>query len=227
MKGALRRRWFSGKIVVTEGQDMGDTRQEHWEAVFREKAAEEVSWFQEAPELSVALIEAADPEHRGRVLDIGGGDSRLVDALLKRGWRDVTVLDISEAALSRARERLGNPGADVTWVVADVTGWQPPRTYDVVHDRAVFHFLVDSADRLAYRRMLERAVRPGGHAVIATFALEGPEQCSGLPVARYDAGGLAREVGEGFELERSAQETHVTPWGGEQPFTFVLLRRVS
>lgn len=148
-----------------------------------------------------------------------------MDQLLKRGWSDLTVLDIAESALAKARERLGRDADRVSWLTAHVTRWVPARKYDVWHDRAVFHFLVKPEDRAAYPRALAHALRSGGIVIMASFALDGPERCSGLPVQRYDANGLAGELGPEFELLANWREEHVTPTGAVQPFTWGVLRR--
>ena len=165
------------------------------------------------------------PSRHASIVDIGGGASRLVDALCERGYDAVTVLDLSTAALETARERLGARGARVQWIVADATKWQPPQAFDIWHDRAAFHFLVEVDEREAYLDRLRRAVKAGGHAIIATFALDGPERCSGLPVQRYDPAGLAATVGDVFELVEHQAHRHVTPRGAEQSFQFSVLRR--
>lgn len=161
-----------------------------------------------------------------RIVDVGGGASLLVDHLLDQGFTDLTVMDVSPRALSLARERLGERGASVRWIEADVR--QPvlaPESIDVWHDRAVFHFLTAPDDRRAYVEHMTRALRPGAHAVIATFALEGPPKCSGFEVSRYSAATLADALGSGFELRRSEERTHVTPANREQRFTYALLRK--
>lgn len=200
-------------------------RQAHWQGVHRSKSPEETSWFQLRPEPSLRLIDAAGLGGDTRMVDIGGGASTLVDHLLARGWQRITVLDIAEDALRRARERLGERAAAVTWEVADVTRWRPEQSFELWHDRAVFHFLTDAADRAAYRDTLAAALRPGGYAVVATFALDGPERCSGLPVVRYDSAALAAEFAGCLELVQSARDEHVTPGGKLQAFTFCLFRR--
>jgi 2-polyprenyl-3-methyl-5-hydroxy-6-metoxy-1,4-benzoquinol methylase len=163
----------------------------------------------------------APPNH---VIDVGGGASSLVDVLLQKGFQ-VTVLDISEPALDVARLRLGSKADAARWIAADVTAWLPSKVYDVWHDRAVFHFLTDPTDRVKYLTALKAALRPGGFAVIATFAEDGPERCSGLPVQRYSAAGLARELGEDFKLMRVDREEHRTPGGASQIFTWALFER--
>lgn len=200
------------------------SRQAHWENVYTTKGENEVSWFQDNPAPSLDLIELVHPTSATAIVDIGGGASRLVDSLVARGFRDITVLDLSEAALSAARRRLG--GNDkVQWIVADVTKWRPARTYDIWHDRAAFHFLTEPADRAAYVERLNEAIRPGGHVIIGTFAIDGPERCSGLPVSRYDAASLAAELGEGFSLVDSRRHEHSTPWAATQRFQFCTFRR--
>ncbi|SDR46592.1 Methyltransferase domain-containing protein [Rhizobiales bacterium GAS191] len=206
---------------------MGDvSREEHWQTVYTNKSESEVSWFQETPTLSLELMSLAGATAASTIIDIGGGASRLVDTLAGAGFQDVTVLDLSDAALSAARTRLGARAHQVKWVVADVTRWEPRQAYDLWHDRAAFHFLTEEHDRNAYVARLTRAVKPGGHAIIATFALDGPERCSGLPVMRYDAEALGRAIGKPFALIESRRHEHKTPWGSGQRFQFSLFRRV-
>lgn len=200
--------------------------QGHWNAVYQEKDEAEVSWFQERPTLSLELIEVADPSHRAHVIDIGGGASRLVDHLLAAGYRHPAVLDIAGAALARARERLGASAGQVEWIVADVTRTRDIGQFDLWHDRAVFHFLTDAQHRRRYLELAEGTVAEGGHLVIATFAPDGPERCSGMPVCRYDAEALSQAVGRGFELQLSQEEEHRTPGGAAQRFVYCLFRRI-
>jgi trans-aconitate methyltransferase len=162
-------------------------RQAYWERIYTTRRETEVSWFQSSPAPSLELIALVGATSGSAIIDIGGGASRLVDSLVSRGYEDVTVLDISEAALAAAKARIGAKANRAGWIAADVTAWEPVRTYDVWHDRATFHFLTDSAEQLAYVERLRRALQCGGHVVIGTFAIDGPETCSGLPVARYDA----------------------------------------
>jgi SAM-dependent methyltransferase len=205
---------------------MDDTnRRAHWENVYRTKGEREVSWFQETPSISLQLIRSAGATRRSAVVDIGGGASRLVDALVDEGYEAVTVLDLSESALAAAKTRLGQAAAQVTWIVADVVGWKPRQRYDLWHDRAAFHFLTEEADRTAYVGCLREALRPGGHAIIATFALDGPERCSGLQVIRYDAARLGRVLGGAFNLVETRRHDHRTPMGSIQSFQFSVFRR--
>jgi SAM-dependent methyltransferase len=203
----------------------GGDREAHWQKVYLEKGEQQVSWTQPSPEPSLGLTLKFAPSRQASIVDIGGGASRLVDALRDRGYAAVTVLDLSEAALANARQRLGSRGANVQWIAADVTRWGPPHAFDLWHDRAAFHFLVDAGDRQAYLDHLHRGVKAGGHAIIATFALDGPEKCSGLPVARYDPAGLSTMIGGAFELIEHQPHHHVTPWGAMQSFQFSVLRR--
>ena len=195
-------------------------RQTHWQNVYTSKGEKEVSWFQDRPAISLEFIAAAKVQPDATIIDIGGGASRLVDALLDEGYSNLTVLDLSEAALASSRERIGPRAAAVKWVAADVTTWQPPEPYDVWHDRAAFHFLTEETDRQAYVSRLTIALRSGGQAIIGTFALDGPERCSGLPVTRYDAASLAAALGPRFRLLENRKEEHRTPWGASQIFQF-------
>lgn len=204
---------------------MSESRQAHWESVYTKKGENEVSWFQEIPAPSLELIAEVGATTDSAIIDIGGGASRLVESLVAQGFRAVTVLDLSEAALKAAQARLGDRAALVRWLVADVTSWEPPQQYDVWHDRAAFHFLTDEQDRVAYVDRLKRSLKVGGHAIIATFAMNGPEKCSGLPVVRYDSAGLGQVLGTGFHLLRTRQHDHATPWGSQQAFQFSVFRR--
>jgi trans-aconitate methyltransferase len=200
-------------------------RQAHWQGIYTSKGEAEVSWFQESPAISLEMIELAGASPATAIIDIGGGASRLADALLDRGFQAVSVLDLSAAALETAKARLGGRASQIEWIVADITAWEPTRSYDVWHDRAAFHFLTEERDRAAYVARLVKAVTPGGHAIIATFAPDGPERCSGLPVMRYDAESLAAVVGDAFTLVTSRRHEHTTPWGATQRFQFSLFRR--
>jgi len=202
-------------------------RQAHWEGVYTKKGENEVSWFQESPAPSLQLIAQVGATPASAIIDIGGGASRLVDNLIEQGFEDVTVLDLSEAALEAAKARLGGRAAQVQWIVADATVWEPLKAYDIWHDRAAFHFLTEDRDRAAYIARLERALKVGGYAIIATFALDGPERCSGLPVVRYDPASLGQTLGRAFQLVDTRRQIHATPWGSEQSFQFSVFRRCS
>ena len=193
-------------------------RQAHWNEVYRTKGAQDVSWFQTEPALSLELIKAAQVSADGGVLDVGGGASVLVDRLLDAGWSQLGVLDISAEALALARARRGARAGRVEWFEADITSFQPPHRFALWHDRAVFHFLTEAADRCAYVAALKRTLMPGGAVIIATFASDGPPQCSGLDVMRYDERTLSAELGADFALREVRNETHRTPWNTEQRF---------
>jgi len=202
-----------------------EQRQAHWQAVYSTKGEREVSWFQETPAISLELIHATGAGRDAALIDIGGGASRLVDALLAETYRAVTVLDVSEEALAVARDNLGSRAASVDWIAADVTAWTPPRTFDVWHDRAAFHFLTAPHDRAAYAERVRKAVPAGGHVIIATFATDGPERCSGLPVVRHDAASIGAVLGPAFALAETRRHDHVTPGGNVQKFQFSRFRR--
>lgn len=200
---------------------------DHWERVYTTKAADAVSWFQQEPLPSLDMIAAAGVGPDAAIVDIGGGASLLVDRLLDRGFTRLTVLDVSEHALALSKTRLGARAGRIAWVVHDATSWEPPPdAFALWHDRAVFHFLVDADDRHGYLRALDRGLAPGGFAVFATFAPSGPEQCSGLPVRRYSAATLQATLGPGYELIKTAPETHTTPAGNRQDFVWCLFRKV-
>ena len=203
----------------------GKTRRAHWQYMYAAKGEREVSWFQDDAQPSLALIEEVG-SLSSAVIDIGWGASRLADLLLQRGFLDLTILDLSSAALAAAKARIGSEARRIHWIVADVTTWEPSRTYDVWHDRATFHFMVAESDRAGYLSRLDRSLKPGGYAIVATFAPDGPELCSGLPVRRYDADTLAQTFGPGFQLISSRRHKHVTPWGEAQPFQFCVFRHV-
>jgi SAM-dependent methyltransferase len=204
---------------------MPGSRQAHWEDVYTKKGENEVSWFQERPTQSLELIDLVGATPASSIIDIGGGASRMVDHLVDRAFDDVTVLDLSAAALLAAKVRLGSRADRVHWIVADATIWEPEKAYDVWHDRAAFHFLTEERARAAYVARLNRGLRVGGHAIIATFALDGPEKCSGLPVTRYSPDGLAQTLGRSFELINSRRHAHATPWKSDQSFQFSVFRR--
>lgn len=194
-------------------------RAKHWDDIYRQKQ-DDVSWFEAEPTLSLTLVERCDLPRDAPVIDVGGGRSRLVDALLDHDFRDVTVLDLSAVALEDTHARLGARAAHVRFRVGDVTRFEPTQSYALWHDRAVFHFLGAASEREAYVRALEQAVPPGGHVIIATFAPDGPQRCSGLPALRYDGQGLARALGPGVRLVEEVRHEHRTPSGKVQPFTF-------
>jgi SAM-dependent methyltransferase len=201
---------------------------DHWEHVYTTKSADVLSWFQQEPTLSLDMIAAAGVDPDAATIDVGGGASLLVDRLLDRGFTKLTVLDVSERALALTKARLGARAAKVTWLVQNAASWEPPpATLSLWHDRAVFHFLVDEADRQGYLRALNRGLAPGGFAIFATFAPTGPERCSELPVQRYSAATLQAALGAGYELIQAIPEAHTTPAGNRQDFLWCLFRKVA
>jgi SAM-dependent methyltransferase len=199
----------------------------HWEKIYRTKAPDAVSWYRRHLDRSLALIESASPARTACIIDIGGGESTLVDDLLARGYHSLTILDVSQTALDITKARLGEPGKRIHWICADVTQADlSAHAFDVWHDRAVFHFLTAQEQRNAYVHLAARAVRPGGHVIVSTFGPEGPTKCSGLDVARYDAESLHGEFGERFKLIDSFQELHQTPFGTTQQFLYCYCRLV-
>ena len=205
--------------------DQADRRR-HWDQVYRHKADTDVSWFEVQPKVSLELIDGLDLQPATPIIDVGGGASRLVDHLLERGMK-VAVLDLSSAALEASRRRLGERAMEVQWVVADITTRAPKGPFVLWHDRAVFHFLTERKQRRRYASALNRALTTGGYAIIATFALDGPKRCSGLPVARYDSDSLQRELGSEFELLAARSERHRTPAGHQQSFQYCLFRKAG
>lgn len=200
-------------------------RRAHWDATYAAKGAGHVSWYQPNPKRSMAWIEAAAPRHAAAIIDIGGGASQLLDQLIAAGYTDLTVLDVSQVALSLTKARLGEDCRKVSWIVSDVTCWIPPRRWAVWHDRAVFHFLTDSAAQEAYIDALKGATAKGSAVIIAAFAPNGPQQCSGLAVQRYSSSTLAARLGSEFVLYNEALEQHHTPFGTTQEFIYAAFRR--
>jgi len=201
-------------------------RKTHWDCIFQTKVSEQLTWHQPHLQSSLDLIQRAAVGLQARLIDVGGGDSTLVDDLLALGFVRPTVLDISTVALQRARERLGGCVAQVEWIEGDITQISLPlAAFDLWHDRAVFHFLTDPTDRQRYVHTVQTALEPGGHLVIATFAQDSPEKCSGLEVVRYSPDSLWRELGKDFQLRNSRAEIHCTPWGGEQRFMYCLFHK--
>lgn len=200
-------------------------RASHWDEVYRRRGAHELSWYQDRPDVSLRLIAQLGVRPGDRVIDVGGGASTLVDHLLDLGYERLTVLDIAASALAAAQARLGARAAAVRWLTGDITTFVPQDAFHLWHDRAVFHFLVEAADRRAYLRAMSAALAPGGLAIIATFADDGPERCSNLPVRRYSPEGLAAELGAGYTLIDSLRETHSTPGRATQAFIYCCFRR--
>lgn len=211
---------------MTGDENVG-MRARHWDRVYAAAGEQGVSWFVPQPAVSLQLLDAARVGPDRSVIDVGAGASRLVDALLERGHADVTALDVSCDGLAISRARLGAAAASVRWVVTDVLTWRPGRRYDVWHDRAVFHFLTDPADRGRYLAVLDQAIATEGVVVIGTFAEDGPVACSGLPTARYTAEELHEALGgpQRWEVLACRREHHATPWSADQPFTWLALAR--
>jgi SAM-dependent methyltransferase len=199
----------------------------HWESTYAERTPEKVSWFEPRPQRSLELIQASGVDHDAGILDVGGGASSLAAHLLDMGYEDITVADISPTALAHAEAELGGSAERVAWVVADIRTHGFDRRYDLWHDRAVFHFMVSPADRASYLDVLRRTLRPGGDLILATFGLQGPTQCSGLPVERYSAEALQQVLGEDFQLLSSSLATHYIPSGASQQFLYAHLHRRS
>lgn len=204
---------------------MGDKLRAHWNARFSENAPEALSWYQKDAGVSLDLLARFAPDPVTGLIDVGAGNGRLVDALLARGGRDLSLLDLSEAALEQTRARLGERAAEVEFLTGDLRDWAPPRRWAIWHDRAVFHFMVGAAERAAYLAALEQGTAPGALVLLATFSPDGPERCSGLPVARYSAEELARCLGPGYELLHGETRDHLTPSGAAQNFTHAVFRK--
>jgi SAM-dependent methyltransferase len=202
--------------------DAGAGSSSHWDDVYVERR-DDVSWFQDVPHRSLDVFDRCAVPASASVLDVGGGAGRLVDHLLARGHRDLTVVDLSAAALNLAAERLHDP-PDVEWVTTDLRNWRPGRGFDVWHDRAALHFLTEAADLGRYAELVREHLSPGGLLVVAAFALDGPEQCSGLPVRRHDVRSLQQVFGTDLSVVLEEREDHRTPWDAVQPFTWVAFR---
>ena len=199
--------------------------QEHWEQIYRAKAPDQLSWYSPHLSASLELIQRASVSHSASIIDVGGGESTLVDDLLERGYRNITLLDISQAAIDANTKRLGKKAERVHWLTADITKVElEPARFDVWHDRAVFHFLTASNDRVAYVRQVVKAVKHGGQVIVSTFGPEGPTRCSGLDVVRYDAESLHDEFGKRFRLLESSKQLHHTPFGTLQQFLYCWCR---
>lgn len=205
------------------------SNQNHWQSVYSSKESTAVSWYRKHLEQSLELIERCKLADSAAIVDVGGGASTLVDDLLERGFTDVTVIDLAAAAFEQVRKRLGPSADKVHWLVGDVTTpLLAADSIDLWHDRAVFHFMTEPEQRAAYLEQVRRVVRVGGYVLLGTFALDGPERCSGLEVARYSPDGLFAQLDSlaaGFEKVAEAREVHETPWGSEQAFSYVLVRR--
>jgi 2-polyprenyl-3-methyl-5-hydroxy-6-metoxy-1,4-benzoquinol methylase len=204
---------------------MQNTSVSHWESIFKARPDAEHSWYQPNPEASLTMLKQCGLTTDARVIDVGAGDSKLVDELLERGYRNISVLDISATALDRTKRRLGSRGDHLHWIVSDVLDFEPQERFDAWHDRAAFHFLLTETDVRRYADLVTKAIRPGGCLVIGTFSLKGPKNCSGLEIRQYDSDQLSRVFGDSFILIQSFQDTHITPAGVHQEFVFCRFRR--
>ena len=212
---------------MNQDTDKSDfNRQAHWEGVYSKKKSTEVSWYQQHPEHSFELIKATGVDPSASIIDIGGGASTLVDLLLDAGYQNLSVLDIAHGAIEQAKFRLGQLADKVEWLEQDITRFIAEESFDVWHDRAVFHFLTDADDCLSYVEAMSNALNPGGHAIVATFNLDGPEKCSGLDVKRYSPETMSAIFGEGFQLVETKSENHETPGGVSQSFIYCRFIRV-
>jgi 2-polyprenyl-3-methyl-5-hydroxy-6-metoxy-1,4-benzoquinol methylase len=215
--------WATQPETAVGGMNM-DVRT-HWEKIYSTKASDQVSWYRPHLETSLALIKRAAGNRTASIVDVGGGESTLVDDLLEQGFQNITVLDVSQAAIDVNKARLGERATGIQWMVADITRVElQPRAYDVWHDRAVFHFLTEREERTAYVRQVSRSVRSGGYVIVSTFGPDGPTRCSGLDVVRYDADSLHDEFGARFRLVESSKEVHQTPFGTTQQFLYCYCR---
>jgi len=215
---------IASDVGVLDARFMTDERRRHWDDAYA-KGVADVSWYQAEPRMSLHMLDSVGVDPSASVVDVGGGASPLVDVLVQRGFGDVTVVDLSTVAVEAAQARLGADATDVRWCIDDVLGWRPGRRFDVWHDRAVFHFLTDDVSQQRYVDTLTAVTDERSLIVLATFAPSGPQTCSGLPVARYDAAGLGKHLGDAWTLVRSTSEDHLTPWGTVQPFTWAAFRR--
>jgi 2-polyprenyl-3-methyl-5-hydroxy-6-metoxy-1,4-benzoquinol methylase len=222
MKRVIR---FASKAFLEESRAKMNLKT-HWEHIYEKKGPTKVSWYQEHAQFSLQYIRNTGIQTTNYIIDVGGGASTLVDDLIADGFEHITILDISATALNLAQERLGSRGANISWIEADITSANLPyQHYHVWHDRAVFHFLTQATDRQRYVDAVRHAVRSGGHVIVATFAPDGPDHCSGLEVMRYNPDNLHNEFGDGFDLVDSTRETHHTPFGTEQKFIYCYCRR--
>ena len=217
---------FHLHLVILTRHNLSSILKSHWENIYDTKQLQEVSWYQPTPTTSLALIEMLNLSSDAKIIDIGGGDSLLVDNLLQHGFMDLSVLDISGKALERAQHRLGSEHSEkVKWIEADISTFVPDRVYDIWHDRAVFHFLTDPESVAHYVAISSAHIKKGGYLIVATFSEDGPYKCSGLPIQQYNEESLPAVFAENFELTRVFKEIHLTPSGNEQSFVFAVMKR--
>jgi 2-polyprenyl-3-methyl-5-hydroxy-6-metoxy-1,4-benzoquinol methylase len=213
-------------FIFDKNSHMQNERQQHWENIYETKQMNDVSWFQATPTTSLAIIEGLGLSADAAIIDVGGGDSFLVDNLLEHGFENISIVDISKRALERAQKRLGEErAAKITWLEGDIASFTPPAQYDCWHDRAAFHFLVEDSDIQHYAQMVAAHIKPDGYLVVATFAEDGPMKCSGLAIRQYSEDSLTELFSENFELVNSMAVTHITPFETEQRFIFVVMQK--
>ena len=205
---------------------MTDERRKHWQQIYQTKSSMEVSWYQEKPELSLQLIDTYS-DLSEYIIDVGGGTSLLTYYLLNNGYQHLAVLDIAKEALENTKKQLADKASNIEWYEYDITEFQPPHHFDLWHDRALFHFLLRKEDRIKYIQVLNKTLKVGGHCIIASFALSGPSQCSGLDIVKYNTGIIVKEFGGNYELIDDFSETHITPKHNQQNFNYFILKRVS
>ena len=200
---------------------------QHWEDIFQANTDQQKSWYQSYPSTSIALIEDLHPDKNSAIIDVGGGDSRLVDGLLEKGYNNITVLDISSNAIENAKKRLGAIAKRVNWVVSDILNFEPAEQFDIWHDRAAFHFLIDDEEIKKYVEISERVIAPGGHLILGTFSEKGPQKCSGLEIKRYSQISMSTTFKKNFETIKCMDENHITPSKTRQNFTFCIFRKIN
>jgi trans-aconitate methyltransferase len=222
--------WLNGQNARVLNDDQNQAgkmdKKTHWEDIYSKEKVDEVSWYQTQPSLSLHMIEAANLDRNAAIIDVGGGASRLIDNLIMQGYTNLTVLDISEKSLERAKERIGSASQNIQWVESDIADFNPHQKFQFWHDRAVFHFLTQPEDRTRYLEVMNQSLAAGAHIMIATFAPDGPEKCSGLPIQRYSHESLQQTLGPAYKLILQEQETHLTPAGGQQKFIYALFRKL-
>ncbi|MEZ4773784.1 MAG: class I SAM-dependent methyltransferase [Bacteroidia bacterium] len=202
-----------------------ERRKDHWENVYETKSDQEVSWYQEIPDTSLNLINSLSLDKEDSIIDIGGGNSNLVSELSKKGFTNLSVLDISAKSLERTKSKLGQKSTEIQWIVSDILEFQPPQQYSLWHDRATFHFLIHENDILQYVNIVSKAIKKEGYLIVATFSASGPKKCSGLEITQYSKEKLQSLFHESFELIQSFEEVHKTPFETEQNFVYTIFKR--
>ena len=201
-------------------------KKEHWDSIYSTKKINEVSWYQKVPETSLQLIRNASISKKSKIIDIGGGDSLLVDNLIEEGYSDLSVLDISSKAIEKTQNRLGDKASDINFIASDITKFDSNTEFDIWHDRAVFHFLTEKTQIDKYKSLVRNVITPGGHLIIGTFSENGPNKCSGIAITKYSIQELSDLFSDSFTVENSFQESHSTPFNTKQEFSFVHLKRI-